>query len=162
MKHNKLRNKAPRFHPDGRKIDRAVEKGCARCKLVKLLAEFYGKSSYCKRCDCDRTLVRQRGAGRKVQNARMAVYYATHKDDPVFQLHHAARVAVHLAEAKGTIIRPKLCEACNKRRKVEGHHHKGYAKEFWLSVQWLCKPCHTAADRRDNAVRDDTTLCAAE
>lgn len=33
------------------------------------------------------------------------------------------------------------CELC-AHHESEAHHHKGYAEENWLNVQWLCKQCH--------------------
>jgi len=51
--------------------------------------------------------------------------------------------ALNNAINSGKIKRPIKCESCGKRRKVEGHHYKGYAKKNWLIVCWLCKECHS-------------------
>jgi hypothetical protein len=40
---------------------------------------------------------------------------------------------------------------------VTAHHHKGYDLENWFDVEWLCRPCHCAADRKR---RDDGLVSA--
>lgn len=45
----------------------------------------------------------------------------------------------------GTLVRPAICSSCGAVGKIEAHHHKGYAPEFWLDVVWLCKSCHAKA-----------------
>ena len=55
----------------------------------------------------------------------------------------AAWSAVHRALGDGTLKKPSKCQDCGKRRKVEAHHHKGYAPKHHLDVQWLCKSCHS-------------------
>lgn len=54
-----------------------------------------------------------------------------------------ARAAVQRAKSLGYLF-PEPCEVCGSM-KVDAHHHKGYAFEFWLDVQWLCKKHHTEA-----------------
>ena len=44
----------------------------------------------------------------------------------------------------GKLQKPILCGICNQAKKLQAHHHKGYAKEFWLDVVWLCIKCHNA------------------
>lgn len=60
---------------------------------------------------------------------------------------YRAREAVKTAIRNGTLTRPGACESCGARCHPDGHHHLGYAVEHWLSVQWLCKPCHAASHR---------------
>lgn len=38
-------------------------------------------------------------------------------------------------------IKRKPCEVCGEK-KSQGHHYKGYEKEHWLDVQWLCVKHH--------------------
>lgn len=52
----------------------------------------------------------------------------------------AARRIVWAAVKEGKLSKLP-CEVC-KDCKTEAHHHKGYAKEFWLDVKWLCKKHH--------------------
>lgn len=40
------------------------------------------------------------------------------------------------------VVKPECCEQCGRRRRLEAHHWRGYAKEHWLDVQWLCRSCH--------------------
>ena len=51
-----------------------------------------------------------------------------------------ARKAVDLALRKGILMRPKACACGNSP--VQAHHHKGYDEMNWLTVEWLCGPCH--------------------
>ena len=53
--------------------------------------------------------------------------------------------AVNGALRSGQMIRPSHCSLCGKKGKLHGHHFLGYEKEHWLSVLWLCVPCHEAA-----------------
>ncbi len=61
---------------------------------------------------------------------------------------YIARAALYVAVKLGKIKRPKACERCGtSKHRIEGHHHKGYSKEFELDVQWLCPSCHRYADQ---------------
>jgi len=42
----------------------------------------------------------------------------------------------------GKIQRPATCSQCGATTRVDGHHWKGYSKEHWLDVIWLCRACH--------------------
>lgn len=53
-----------------------------------------------------------------------------------------AHSAVTRAMITGDIVRPRMCEGCFTACKPEAHHHKGYDKEHWLDVLWLCRSCH--------------------
>ena len=59
-----------------------------------------------------------------------------------------ARHAVRMAIKRGVLARPEECETCWQRGVVQAHHYKGYQKENWLHVQWLCIPCHNHANRK--------------
>jgi len=61
----------------------------------------------------------------------------------------AARWTLGKALQRGKIQRPDACQACGAVGKVEGHHYRGYAREFWLDVRWLCKICHGREHRRN-------------
>ncbi|MCC7194600.1 MAG: hypothetical protein IT356_03490 [Gemmatimonadaceae bacterium] len=45
----------------------------------------------------------------------------------------------------GSVVQQSACEVCASTMRVEAHHDD-YAKP--LSVRWLCKVCHVAADRQ--------------
>lgn len=55
-----------------------------------------------------------------------------------------ARSAVAIAVRQG-LARPTECERCGKTKRLDAHHHKGYAQRHWLDVQWLCRSCHRYA-----------------
>lgn len=71
------------------------------------------------------------------------------------QLKEKARMAILTAVTRGKIIRPKECEKCGetpeyfkdkrakdgKRYPLRADHYKGYEKENWLEVKWICKDC---------------------
>jgi hypothetical protein len=57
----------------------------------------------------------------------------------------AARKAVARAISNGHLLKDK-CEVCESSV-VEAHHYKGYSREHWLTVQWLCKKCHAKQHR---------------
>lgn len=84
--------------------------------------------------------------GRLSARTTEARYLARHPE------RKAARKAVAYAVATtGGIFREEICAHCGKGGKTEAHHHRGYAREFWLDVVWLCPPCHRAAEQKEAA-----------
>lgn len=63
-----------------------------------------------------------------------------------------ARVLVYRALQEGKLQKPKRCQRCHRAKPLEAHHHKGYAKEHRLDVQWLCQPCHREVDSYEDAL----------
>jgi ribosomal protein S27AE len=57
-----------------------------------------------------------------------------------------AHRAVDYAIETGRLVRPKECSKCGATGRIEAHHHKGYAREHYLDVVWLCEPCHGTAN----------------
>jgi len=53
-----------------------------------------------------------------------------------------ARRAVSRAIKRGKLIRPGICLRCAETKNIQGHHYKGYKKENWLDIIWLCPKCH--------------------
>lgn len=51
-----------------------------------------------------------------------------------------AREILNSAVRSGDIIKPTMCEACGKKKKLNGHH-EDYSKP--LEVEWLCNACHS-------------------
>jgi hypothetical protein len=53
-----------------------------------------------------------------------------------------ARQCVNNAVNRGKLRRPTRCGACGSACRPQAHHHRGYARRFWLDVAWLCAGCH--------------------
>ena len=54
-------------------------------------------------------------------------------------IRYYARLCLNNALRGGIIQKPKVCEKCNKEKKLTGHH-EDYMKP--LEVEWLCYGCH--------------------
>jgi hypothetical protein len=54
----------------------------------------------------------------------------------------AARYAVSNAVRDGRLVKGP-CQECGTWL-VQAHHHKGYEREYWLDVVWLCVRHHKA------------------
>lgn len=66
------------------------------------------------------------------------------EDPEMFRLACNARMAVHRAVKRGTLVRPDLCSQCNQpSRRIEASHHD-YTRP--LDVRWLCSSCHGLED----------------
>ena len=59
---------------------------------------------------------------------------------------HAAHHAVYWLLQTGWLVKPATCERCGADEKLDGSHDD-YAKP--LDVEWLCRPCHKAKDRKE-------------
>jgi len=59
-----------------------------------------------------------------------------------------AQAAVRDAIKSGDLVRPAVCsvKGCTETTKIEAHHHRGYEKENWINVVWLCKRHHWQAN----------------
>ena len=55
-----------------------------------------------------------------------------------------AKWFVAYAIKTGVLVR-QPCEVCGTTENVDAHHHKGYEKENWIEVEWLCKIHHREA-----------------
>lgn len=64
------------------------------------------------------------------------------KNNPI---KYKARYTLSNAIVLGQLIRPSICSECFVEGKIEGHH-TDYLKP--LEVIWLCKKCHTEADKK--------------
>ena len=146
-------------------------KTCCTCKNKKSVSEFYklrsskdGLFSCCKECKLKATVNWQRRNKDKV--AKWAKRWAEknpqkkrdswnnwyrenggrekrteYNKERIHKLR--ANWAVKQAIRKGSLKRPKVCQCCKKKSdRIESHHHKGYEKEFWLDVMWVCTKCH--------------------
>lgn len=83
-------------------------------------------------------------------------------NDPLERNKIEARSAVNFAVKFGFLKRPDTCQSGSKYGvecggEIQGHHHKGYDRENWLEVEWLCVNCHKVADMllRDGTKAED-------
>lgn len=60
-----------------------------------------------------------------------------------------ARRKVNFHVRKGWLKKPDACERCGAIAKLDGSHDD-YDKP--LEVEWLCRPCHGAKDRKYNPI----------
>lgn len=112
---------------------------CRFCKrtdvpLMKQMRKGARQYYSCRECNTER-LKQYRITEKGAFNARMAVYRSI-KKYPEKQI---AREKLNSAVKQGKIIKPKRCDICGERRRVEGHHGD-YSKP--LSVLWVCRQCH--------------------
>lgn len=135
---------------------------CFVCKERKPREDFFadssrktGLASRCKPCDSKlkeskrqrtgyyrsenyRKRVRRSGRGKYARRKTYLVRYASKHPERI-----AARNAIRRAIKSGQL--KKLSCFCGEKQ-VEAHHHKGYEKNYWLDVQWLCREHHRLAD----------------
>jgi hypothetical protein len=83
-------------------------------------------------------------------NGRMKVNRAVYKSIKKFKYKQDARMQLNEAVKAGRIKKPKLCDECHLKKKLEGHH-PDYA--FPLKVKWLCKACHCKKHKRKSMKR---------
>lgn len=87
------------------------------------------------------------------------LYRRTPEGKAVLAKAHAREKVVHAEKIKaryhvsnairdGRLLKASACQLCNTACEVEAHHHKGYARQNWLNVQWLCLTCHKAEDKK--------------
>jgi hypothetical protein len=131
-----------------RVLSRLEARRCSRCNKKKEAKEFRGaRGSWCKECHNRWTDEYKKGAGRTQHIARMTAYNRNrYNSDPLYRLKVAARGAVRYAVRTGALLRPTRCPTCNKRCRLHGHHHMGYARKNWLNVKWVCPKCHRKED----------------
>lgn len=81
---------------------------------------------------------------RECKSAMMSVSLAGKKRKGTInysiKIKRQASSAVQVLIRRGLMVRLP-CKVC-KNPETDGHHYKGYAKENWLKVQWLCDKCH--------------------
>lgn len=76
--------------------------------------------------------------------AYAAKYRETNPESPEKK---AARHAIEHAIRDGKMTRGTYCSVCGSEGRMQAHHHNGYAPEHRLDVVWLCRKCHSVADR---------------
>jgi len=147
-----------------------LQRWCKACHLGAVMAKYWADPGV-KRKTAERNLARYHTDPvyrDKVKAAKKTAKYIEwkrkHNQTPaarelqrLYRERHRvkilARTAVKNAIGRGDIHKPLTCQHPGKYApqcsgRIEGHHHKGYDPENWLEVEWLCRTCHTAADRR--------------
>ncbi|MGH9299940.1 MAG: hypothetical protein ACRDZT_08465 [Acidimicrobiales bacterium] len=63
-------------------------------------------------------------------------------DDEFRVIVRAASKKVAHALKSGRLVKSDVCERCGNADTLQAHHHRGYRREHWLDVRWLCWRCH--------------------
>lgn len=84
--------------------------------------------------------IRKYRSTEKFRKTRLRSTYKSRERKPE---QHRAHGYVYRAVRDKALIKPKSCEKCKRRLKLQGHHHNGYDDKHLLDVIWLCQKCHT-------------------
>jgi hypothetical protein len=123
-------------------------KWCPQCSRHRETAEFGasidrydGLNGWCRGCRAKA----EKGRRDADLEASRATSRARYAENPV---KWKAKVAVERAVSAGRLVKPDACPVCGRKRRVEAHHHRGYARENWLEIVWRCRPCHALEHTR--------------
>lgn len=122
---------------------------CNRCNQTKPISEFDkdkshkdGLNNWCKACKYEQKKnYRSTPLGHQDYLARNKKYRVNNVEKD------RARDQVWMAVSRGRLVRPSICQSCGVECKPEAHHYNGYGKGHRYDIQWLCKKCHTEADK---------------
>lgn len=127
---------------------------CRRCEAARTKRYFASRRGAETRKRYNSTKGRvwhKTAAGRRsVEKYRRSAKYKsrhvvmTRKYRKLYPDRYRARLRVGAAVRSGKLIRPKRCQKCKSRGRVEAHH-QDYSRP--LDVQWLCTACHNQADK---------------
>lgn len=131
---------------------------CFKCAEAKPRHEFYqhpmmgdgllGKCKDCTKADvrahrlANIERVRAYDRGRASLPHRAELRRRIGKEQ---RIKHPDRNAVRLKAYRAFPAAPKNCEQCGVKSSRIERHHLDYSQP--LLIQWLCKPCHAAADK---------------
>lgn len=140
-----------------------MTKTCFKCHVEKDINEFYshpamldGHLNKCKECTRSdvrsnrcanveryRAYDRQRGfrGGSKPRNENKTAWIERNPEK------RAAHLAVEQALKDGRLVKPEVCEICDRSLPLAGHH-TDYSEP--LVVVWLCDGCHKDVHRKSN------------
>jgi hypothetical protein len=93
---------------------------------------------------CERCGAKTKGRSDK-RYCSAACKIAAYREKPGVALKEAARGMVAGALLAGRLVRPGRCEGCGQECFAQAHH-QDYGQP--LSVDWLCRPCHSIAHGR--------------
>jgi hypothetical protein len=120
---------------------------CTVCLIEKELEDFYyrrtrGKHyTYCK--ECHNVMVNNwrhnnKTKIRELKNRHLSKYNKSKQG----LLKNNARRAANKAIKDGFIQKKDRCELCgNKNDYLRADHYKGYKKENWLDIRFICPKC---------------------
>ena len=137
-----------------------------KCKMCGLPMEALRiDKKFCP--NCYRLRVNMRAASREGTENRKLAYqkyrntdkyreYSRKRYHLMDENRRKARYYVRNAIRNGRLVRSDNCELCGSldngsyRSYIEAHHHKGYDREHWLDVIWLCTTCHKKEERNED------------
>lgn len=129
------RNPAPktcskecRYKSTAKNEARQISRVCAVCKIVFSIPHSFLKRSLNDGTYCSKAC--------RYKNKQK--YTKKEKDDARNCLAKAIR------EKR---MKKQICLACGDKD-TQAHHYKGYAKENWLEIMWLCRKHHFAEHER--------------
>ncbi len=145
-------------------------KMCNRCKQLLPISDFYRQPSssdgYFNQCkSCIKTIGQEERKGfseeKKKQLSKNTNEWrkrnpektkATEKKTKEkYKRKHLekvkARGRISSLIQKRNLVKPLHCQNCGDFAYLEAHHYKGYASEHALDVLWLCRRCHTQAEK---------------
>lgn len=127
-------NRSPAKKPDGTVSYKCAE--CLRVKWQKKGDEY--RRRYREKHGADALRERERDRKRR--------YFAKHPEK------YQAKMKLYRAVRNGTLVKPDACERCDRplpSNLLEGSHDD-YNRP--LDVEWLCRKCHAAKDRKYAAI----------
>lgn len=151
----------------------ANQKTCLTCKEIKSLDRFdtyleagskLRRDPHCKECRRAKWRAPEYKAKKAARTAKARVEGRKTASDQahaakrreLFPEKESAKSAVRNTLRKGEMVRPAVCESCNKSppparggRSAIQAHHDDYSKP--LDVRWLCIACHVAHHAQEKA-----------
>jgi len=136
---------------------------CKQCKITKCDSEFYvSNKSKCKECvksnvrenyqkniehyrSYERTPNRKKSHNER-QLANQKRYRSKHNKK--YKVHGIVNNAIKTGE----LINPRICEKCDSKNHIVGHHDD-YDKP--LEVRWLCQVCHMDWHSKNEALNQN-------
>jgi len=116
---------------------------CTSCKRYKPKISFSkhkigkdGLHSCCKKCHSKKAM---KWMAENKEKCRISNF--KYQKNPLNKSKLQARIALRQAKNRGELTIPKLCQKCNKKKKLLADHFRGYSRKNWLNVQWICSTC---------------------
>lgn len=133
-------------------VERAISTPVATAPVYKAFGEEKTLSQWAESFGVGRRLIEKRlslgwGLERALQTRKLKRAEPLTPEEK--KVRRQARNAIAQALRSRRMVRPDLCQSPGCVNRAENaHHHKGYAKEFWLDVKWVCRACHVGAEQQ--------------